>query len=59
MGELQDKLGQMRDKCKGGAAWTEVIKVTLMVSKVKNLEFGADTPSFFKNGCLFAKERQL
>lgn len=58
MGELQDKMGQMRDQCKDGAAWIEFIKVAIMVSKVKNLEFGTDTPSVFKNGCPFAKDTQ-
>lgn len=58
MAELQDKMGQMRDECKDGAAWSEFIKVAIMVSKVKNLELGTGTPSVFKDGCPFAKDAE-
>lgn len=54
--EIQEKMGQMRDDCKDGAAWIEFLKVAIMISKVKNLEFGTDTPSVFKGGCPFAKD---
>lgn len=35
--------------------WIKFSKVINMVFKIKNLEFGIDVLSFFKNGCLFVK----
>ena len=49
-------MGDMRDECKDGAAWIKFLKVAIMISKVKKLEFRTGKPSVFKEGCLFAKD---
>ena len=52
---MQEKMGQLRGYFQEGA-WIEFIKVLHMISKVKNLEFGAETSPLFKGGCPFAKD---
>lgn len=57
MGELQEKMGQMRKQSKGEAQWIEFLKEVHFLSKEKHLEYGTVSPqSFFKGGCPFAKD---
>lgn len=57
VGELQDKMGQMQDQCKGEAQWIEFLKDVIFLSKEKDIEYGnVSPPSFFKGGCPFAKD---
>lgn len=57
VGEFQDKLGQMRDQCKGDAAYVQFLRDTVRVSKEKDVDVEAACPFFqTKGGCLFAKD---
>ena len=57
VGEFEDKLGQMRDQCKGDAAYLEFLRVTHLTAKGKELDVGSTCPLFqTKGGCPFAKD---
>ena len=57
VGEFEDKLGQMRDQCKGDAAYLAFLRITVMTAKVKEPTVGSACPFFqTKTGCPFAKD---
>ena len=55
VGEFEDKLGQMRDQCKGVPAYLEFLRETMMTGMVKKASVGSACP-FFQTGCPFAKD---
>ena len=57
VGEFEDKLGQMRDQCKGDAAYLEFLRETVLTAKQKEAIVGSACPFFqSKGGCPFAKD---
>ena len=57
VGEFEDKLGQMRDHCKGDAAYLEFLRETILTAKEKEAIVGSSCPFFqSKAGCPFAKD---
>ena len=57
VGEFEDKLGQMRDQCKGDIAYLEFLRVTVLTAKEKEADVGSSCPFFqTKGGCPFAKD---
>ena len=57
VGEFEDKLGQMRDQCKGDAAYVQFLRETVMTAKVKKATVGSACPFFqTKTGCPYAKD---
>lgn len=57
VGEFEDKLGQMRDQCKGDAAYVEFLRETVLTAKEKEAVVGSACPFFqSKGGCPFAKD---
>ena len=40
VGEFEDKLGQMRDQCKGDAAYVQFLRETLLTAKEKEATVG-------------------
>lgn len=57
VGEFEDKLGQMRDQCKGDVAYLEFLRVTVLTAKEKEADVGSSCPFFqTKGGCPFAKD---
>ena len=57
VGEFEDKLGQMRDRCKGDAAYVEFLREVLVTAKENEAVVGTACPFFqTKGGCPFAKD---
>ena len=57
VGEFEDKLGEMRDQCKGDAAYVEFLRVTVLTAKEKEATVGSACPFFqTTGGCPFAKD---
>ena len=57
VGEFEDKLGKMRDQCKGNAAYLEFLRETVLTAKEKEAIVGSACPFFqSKAGCPFAKD---
>ena len=57
VGEFEDKLGEMRDQCKGDAAYVEFLRETVLTSKEKEATVGSTCPFFqTTGGCPFAKD---
>lgn len=57
VGEFQDKLGEMRDRCKGQAAYLEFLRGVVRTAKDKAVDEGSTCPFFqTKGGCPFAKD---
>ena len=57
MGEFEDKLGLMRDKCQGDAAYVEFLRETVLTAKTKEAIVGSTCPFFqTKAACPFAKD---
>lgn len=55
--QFEDKLGQMRDQCKGDAAYLEFLRETHLTAKGKEAIVGSLCPFFHsKAGCSFAKD---
>ena len=54
---LKTKLGQMRDQCKGDAAYLKFLRETVMTAKVKKATVGSACPFFqTKTGCPLSKD---
>lgn len=57
VGEFKGKLGQMRDQCKGDAAYLEFLRITHLTAKGKEVDVGSACPFFQTKGfCPFAKD---
>lgn len=57
VGEFEDKLGQMRDQCKGNAAYVQFLRETVLTAKEKEATVGSGCPFFqTKARCPFAKD---
>ena len=57
VGEFEEKLCQMRDQCKGNAAYLEFLRETVLTAKEKEAIVGSACPFFqTKGGCPFAKD---
>ena len=57
VGEFEDKLGQMRDQCKGDAAYVDFLRATVITAQDKEVDVGSSCPFFqTKGGCPFAKD---
>ncbi len=57
VGEFEDKLGQMRDQCKGDAAYVQFLRDIHHTAKEKEVDVGSACPFFqTKGGCPFAKD---
>jgi len=57
VGQFEDKLGQMRNQCKGDAAYVEFLRETHLTAKEKEAVVGSACPFFqSKAGCPFAKD---
>ena len=57
VGEFEDKLGEMRNQCKGVDAYLEFLRVTVLTAKGKEADVGSSCPFFqTKGGCPFAKD---
>ena len=57
VGEFEDKLGQMRDQCKGNAAYVQFLRETVLTAKEKEATVGSACPFFqTKARCPFAKD---
>ncbi|KAL9986174.1 hypothetical protein ACROYT_G000269 [Oculina patagonica] len=57
VGEFEDMLGQMRDQCKGDAAYVQFLRDTVHTAKVKEVDAGMACTFFqTKGGCPFAKD---
>ena len=60
VGEFQEKLGEMRDQCKGDGAYQEFLKAVMLTSQQKEAELGRDCPFFSgKQGCPFAHGKDI
>lgn len=59
VGDFEGKLGQMRDECKGDAAYVQFLRDTVRVAKEKDVDIGSACPVFqTKGGCPFAKDTE-
>ena len=59
VGEFEDKIGEMRNQCKGDAAYLEFLRVTVLTAKGKEADVGSSCPFFqTKGGCPFAKDTE-
>ena len=58
VGEFQEKLGEMRDQCKGDGAYQEFLKAVMLTSKEKEVQLGHGCP-FFGKGCPFAHGKDI
>lgn len=58
VGEFQEKLGEMRDQCKGDGAYQEFLKAVVLTSKQKEVELGHGCP-FFSKGCPFSHGKDI
>ena len=57
VGEFEDKLGQMRDQCKGDPAYVEFLRETHLTAKMKEATVGSACPFFqTKARCPLAKD---
>ena len=57
VGEFEDKLAQMRDQCKGDAAYLEFLREMHLTAKEKEATIGSACPFFQTKGrCPFAKD---
>lgn len=57
VGDFESKLGQMRDQCKGDAAYVEFLRSIHMTAKEKEAGVGTACPFFqTKGGCPLAKD---
>lgn len=55
--EFEDKLGQMRDHCKGDATYVQFLRETVLTAKEKKATVGSACPFFqTKARCPFAKD---
>ena len=57
VGEFENKLGEMRDQCKGDAAYVQFLRDLHHTAKEKEVDVGSACPFFqTKGGCPFAKD---
>ncbi len=57
VGEFENKLGQMRDQCKGDAAYVQFLRDIHHTAKEKEVDVGSACPFFqTRGGCPFAKD---
>lgn len=56
--QFQQKLGEMRDNCKGDGAYQEFLKAVMLKSKEKEVELGKGCPLFSLHGCPFSHDAQ-
>ena len=57
VGDFEDKLGLMRDQCKGDAGYVQFLRDTLQTAKEKAVDVGSACPFFkTKGGCPFDKD---
>ena len=56
VGEFEEKLGEMRDKCKGDAAYVEFLRAIHRTAKQKEVDVGSCPFFQTKGGCPFAKD---
>ena len=57
VGDFEAKLGQMRDQCKGDAAYVEFLRELHLTAKEKEVAVGTTCPFFQTKGdCPFAKD---
>ena len=57
IGDFECKLGEMRDQCKGDAAYVLFLRAVVMKAMQKEVDLGKECPFFkTKGGCPFATD---